>query len=175
MNRNKLIIAAVLILIAILTVGMVAGFSDSKKTDTKLKIKVKSPIHEGDKVKIMLTDINGTPLANKTVNVTITDSDNDTSNRSLATNAKGIAKLKVNKDEGEYVIKCSFGGDDMYNGNETKKKINVEEEVVEEEVSDPGAFYSEQEGRVIYTGEVHDAPDGNRYEHLGNNEWVRVD
>ena len=40
---------------------------------------------------------------------------------------------------------------------------------------DSGAFYSAQEGRTIYTGEIHDAPDGHQYKHLGNNEWEKID
>lgn len=40
---------------------------------------------------------------------------------------------------------------------------------------DSGAFYSAQEGRIIYTGEIHDAPDGHQYKHLGNNEWEKID
>lgn len=172
MTRNRLIIGGLVVLVLILTVGMVAGLSDSAKTDTKLKVKAVSPIHEGDKIKIKLTDSNNTPISNKTVKVTITDKNTKKSfNYSVVTNGKGVGKLKIDKGEGKYVIKCKFEGDDMYNGNKTSKKITVEEE----EVSDPGAFYSEQEGRVIYTGEIHDAPDGNRYEHVGNNEWVMVE
>ena len=50
MNRSKLIFAGLILIVSILSVGMVMGVSDSNKTDTKLKIKVKSPVHEGDKV-----------------------------------------------------------------------------------------------------------------------------
>ena len=41
--------------------------------------------------------------------------------------------------------------------------------------NDKGAFYSKQEGRIIRTGEIHEGPDGNKYEHLGNNEWKQID
>lgn len=40
---------------------------------------------------------------------------------------------------------------------------------------DAGAFYSEQEGRIIRTGEIHEGPDGKKYEHLGNNQWAEVE
>ena len=58
MKRSKLILAGLILIVAILSVGMVMGVSDSNKTDTKLKIKVKSPVYEGDKVKITLIDVN---------------------------------------------------------------------------------------------------------------------
>ena len=40
---------------------------------------------------------------------------------------------------------------------------------------DDGAFYSEQAGRTIYTGEVQLGPDDHYWKHLGNNEWVMID
>lgn len=177
MDKNKLVFGGLVAIIAIISVGMVMGVSDTNKTETKLKVKASSPFHEGDSIKIKLMDANNTPISNKTVNVTVTDNNNDSSNFSVMTNDKGVGKLKLDKDAGEYEVKCNFTGDDKY--NPCNKTINLtieEEEVVEEESSeDSGAFYSAQEGRVIYTGEIHDAPDGNRYEHVGNNEWVMVE
>lgn len=172
--RKRLIVIALIVMISILTVGAVVGLSDSDKTDTKLKIKAKSPLHEGDSIKIKLSDVNNTPLANQTINVTITDEDNESDNSSLVTNDRGVCKLKIDKDEGKYSVRCVFAGNGTYNATEKTKKITVEE--VEEDTSDydPGAFYSEQAGRVIYTGEVQEGPDGCWYEHQGYNEWVRV-
>ena len=37
---------------------------------------------------------------------------------------------------------------------------------------DEGAFYSEQSGRVVSTGEVQENPDGSYWKHTGNNHWV---
>ena len=171
MNRNRLVFAGLLILIAVLSVGMVMAVSDTNKTATKLTIKAKSPIHEGDKIKIKLTDVNNTPISNQTVKVTITDKEKNSYKYSVVTNKKGVAKLKLDKGEGKYKIKCKFRGNDKYNATQKTKKITVEEE---ESDDDPGAFYSEQAGRVIYTGEVQEGPDGNWYQHVGYNEWVQV-
>ena len=129
MKRSKLILAGLILIVAILSVGMVMGVSDSNKTDTKLKIKVKSPVYEGDKVKITLIDVNNTTIANKTIKITLKDEDNEKYTYSIVTNKKGVAKL---------------------------------------------AFYSGQAGRTIYTGEVQEGPDGNWYQHVGYNEWVRI-
>lgn len=177
MDKSRLVFGGLIVVIAIISVGMVMGVSDTSKTDTKLKIKASSPIHEGDKIKIKLMDANNTTISNKTVNVTLKDENNESYNYSVTTNDKGVAKLKLDKGAGEYEVICNFTGDDKYNPCNKTIKITIEEEVVEEEESyeDSGAFYSAQEGRVIYTGEIHDAPDGNRYEHLGNNEWVMVE
>ena len=77
---------------------------------------------------------------------------------------------------------------DNYNSNDNNKDCNankskiIEEEVVETEpvssnsdepVQDPGAFYSHQEGKTFYTGDIVDSPVG-KMRHLGNNEWEPV-
>lgn len=41
--------------------------------------------------------------------------------------------------------------------------------------SDPGAFYSYQDERMIHTGEIVLAPDDHHWKHLGYNEWVKID
>ena len=171
MNRSKLIFAGLILIVSILSVGMVMGVSDSNKTDTKLKIKVKSPVHEGDKVKITLTDLNNTTIANKTIKITLKDEDNEKYTYSIVTNKKGVAKLELDRGAGEYKIKCKFKGDDKYNSCNKTRKITIE---AEESDYDEGAFYSEQAGRTIYYGEIQEGPDGNWYQHVGDNEWVRV-
>ena len=40
---------------------------------------------------------------------------------------------------------------------------------------DPGAFYSPQSNRMIYTGDTELAPDGHTYRHLGYNQWEQID
>ena len=63
-----------------------------------------------------------------------------------------------------------------------KKNLEIVEDPVEaisdNNVSvnvDKGAFYSQQAGKTIYTGEVQLAPDGHYWKHMGNNEWVKSD
>lgn len=168
MNRKRLIIVGLIVLVAILSVGMAMGVSDSKKAATKLKIKAKSPLHEGDKIKIVLKDANKTPIAKQKVKVTITDKYKNTYKYTVTTNKKGVAKLKINLGEGKYKVKCKYKGNAKYNATKKTKKITVEEDY------DSGAFYSEQAGREIYTGEIQEGPDGNWYQHVGGNEWVRI-
>lgn len=172
MNRNKLMVCGLIAVIAILSVGMVMGAPDSKKVDTKLKIKFDSPLHEGDIIKFKLTDAKKAPISNKTLNVRITDENGKSDYYSVVTSQYGNGKLKLDKGAGEYVVKCRFAGDKNYTLSKKIQKITVEEE--EEDYYDSGAFYSEQAGRTIYTGEVQEGPDGCWYEHVGNNEWVRV-
>ena len=107
--------------------------STQHKIDTKLTIKSNSTLYEGDSIKVKLTDLNGTAIVNQTINITITDGDNACSYYSVVTNEKGVGKLKLDKDVGNYTVNCTYTGNDIYAGNNTTKKITIEEEVVEAE------------------------------------------
>ncbi|WP_299526203.1 hypothetical protein [uncultured Methanobrevibacter sp.] len=52
---------------------------------------------------------------------------------------------------------------------------NYENDVSSQETKDPGAFYSDQAGRTIYTGEIETGDDDHQWKHLGNNEWEKID
>ena len=74
MDKNKMIILALIVVIAALLVGMAFTMMPNMgKQDTKLKFKSNSTLKEGDSLKIKLTDANGTAIANQTVNITIKD------------------------------------------------------------------------------------------------------
>lgn len=62
------------------------------------------------------------------------------------------------------------------NGTVTAESITVAQHSAATASSsyDSGAFYSEQSGRTIYTGEIQDGPDGHKWKHLGNNQWVKI-
>lgn len=134
MDKNKLIIIALVAIIIILAAALFATNYHAKE-DTELKITGNSTFYEGDSIKVKLTDLNGTPISNQTINVTITDKDNTNSYYSVVTNEKGVGKLKLEKDVGNYTVNCTYGGNDKYNGNITSKKITIEEEVVEAQTS----------------------------------------
>ncbi|MBE6502452.1 MAG: hypothetical protein E7Z79_08445 [Methanobrevibacter thaueri] len=172
MNRSKLFFAGLLLMIAILSVGMVMGVSDSKKADTKLKIKVSSPVHDGDKIKIKLVDSKNKPISKKKVKVSVKDEYGNADYYTLTTNSYGNAKLKLDNGEGAFKVKCKFTGDAKYKPAKKTKWVTVEAE--EGSDYDEGAYYSQQAGRTIYSGEVQEGPDGNWYMHVGDNEWVRI-
>ena len=157
MDRNKVIISGIIVVIVILVIGIVVTMPIHEKDNTQLTIKAESPIHKGDKIQIKLTDGNNTPIANQTINVTITDKDNASSYYSVVTNDKGVGKLKLDKSEGKYSINCTYGGNENYTGNTTVKKIKIEKKVAESETtqysssesSDDGYTYSPQSGKYI--------------------------
>ena len=184
MDRNKIIILALIAVIAVLIIGLAVVMPGFGKEKANVTIKSNDTISQGESIEIELTDVNGTPIENETVNVTLTDENGTEEIRVIAvTDDEGVAEVEVDEDQetGNYTVECTFEGNENFTENTTVQEIEIVEETAEEDVSDtsddydPGAFYSEQEGRVIYTGEIHGGPDGHRYLHLGYNEWEMVD
>ena len=154
---------------------------DFGKQKANITIESNDALNQGDSIKINLTAVNGTPIDNETVNVTIKNDTGDVENQVVTfTDDEGVAEIIVSEEPGNYTVECTFEGNDNFTEDTTTQEIEVTEEVepVEDTSStddDPGAFYSAQEGRIIYTGEIHDAPDGHKYKHLGYNQWVLVE
>lgn len=184
MEKNKILIIALIAVIAVLLIGIAVVMPGFGKEKANITIKSNDTISQGESIKIELTDVNGTPIDNETVNVTLTD-ENGTEDVKVAvlTDDEGIAEVEIDEEEvvGNYTVECTFEGNDNFTEETTTQEIEIVEEDVEDDVEDTsedidyGAFYSEQAGRVIYTGEIHDGPDGHRYRHLGYNEWEMVD
>ena len=134
MDKNKLIMLILVIIIAILAAGLVMSNMHSfEKKQTKLTITGNSSISKGDSIKVKLTDLNDTPIANQTVNITVTGKDNTSEYFSVVTNDKGVGKLKMDKDAGSYKINCTYGGNDKYAGNSSSKKLTIKEKAAETE------------------------------------------
>ncbi len=159
MDKNKIIIIALIAVIAALLVGMVAMMPNTNKKDSKLTFKSNDTLTEGDSLKIMLTDVNGTTISNQTVNVTITDKDKSNSYYSVLTNEKGIGTLKLDKSAGEYEVTISYGGNDGFNGCNATQKITIKEEVVEAE---PTSSSSQSGTTPRYTTDEHGTYDNVR-------------
>ena len=129
-----MIIIALIAVILALVVGMFA-MANHAKEDTKLAITSNSTLHEGDSIDVKLTDLNGTPLSDQTINITITDKNNTGYYYSVVTNEKGVGKLKLDKSEGNYTVNCTFGGNENFTGNTTTKEIRIENDVAETQSS----------------------------------------
>ena len=123
MNKNYLVIIILIIIIILLSAGILLSFNHAK-WDSKISIKSNNTLYEGDSINVRLTDLNNTPLVNKTVNITITSGNGLSNITSNITNDKGIIKLEFN-NSGNYSINCTFLGDENYTGNSTLKNITV--------------------------------------------------
>lgn len=172
--RNRIIIGLLIVLVVSLSIGASTAFSLFGKEDTSLAVISNDTVDQGDDLNISLTKVNGDPIDNATVNITLTDEDGSNLTFSVLTNKSGIAKLQLN-DSGDYLVNCTYGGNDDLKECNATQNLTVNSVEDDSADADSGAFYSGQAERVISTGEIHDAPDGHRYQHMGNNEWKQID
>lgn len=180
MNKNRILFVILILMVAVLMIGASSAFSLFGKQKTQLNIISDDTIYQGDEFKINLTNDKGEAIVNATVNITVTGDDGFNNTTNITTNESGLASLKVDYGSGKYVFNCTYAGSDDYEASNATQNLTVQyvesqQEDTTDSNYDPGAFYSAQEGRTIYTGEVHDAPDGHKYKHLGYNEWQKID
>lgn len=134
MENNKIIIIALVVIIAALLAGIIAVMPHDKQ-DTKLTFESNSTLTQGDSLKIKLTDANGTAIANQVVNITIRDKDNLNDYHSVVTDDNGVGTIKIDKTPAKYDVTISYAGNDNYAACNATEKITVEENVVEATVS----------------------------------------
>lgn len=132
MDKNQWIIVGLVIVIIALIIGLAVMMQAPTKENVKLTIKNKKVIEEGENVKIQLTDMNGTPIKDQTVNISVTDKDGTTDYHSVVTNEKGVGKLKLDKNPGKYTVNCTYGGNENYTANTTNQTLKIKEKPVEE-------------------------------------------
>lgn len=181
MEKNKLIIIALLVIIVALLVGIFATMPNFSKADSQLEIIGNDTLNEGDNLQVKLTDVNGTALSNQTVNITITDENKTSEYHSVITNDDGVGELKLEKDAGKYDVTVIYAGNDGYNGCNTTKKITINEEVVKAQQSTTSsssqdAIFYDSRYNVFYdsNGIIVD-PDGKHPQNVGKSYQEMLD
>ncbi|MBR4448369.1 Ig-like domain-containing protein [Methanobrevibacter sp.] len=182
MDQNKIIIIALIAIIAILLVGIAAVMPNLNKKDTNLDFKSKSTLSEGDYLKIKLTDVNGNAIVGQTVNVTITDKNQASDYHSVVTNSNGNGKLKLDKSKGKYDVTVTYGGNDDYNGCNATESIKIKEAQQEEASSaqsGPAPYAYKSDGTPMYSQSEVDNYMYNKYGfvnyHVGSNGYIDMD
>ena len=135
MEKNKIIIIALIVVIVALLAGIFAVMPNFAKADSQLEIMCNDTVDEGDTLQIRLTDANGTALINQTVNITVTDKDKNADYHSVVTDGEGIGELKLEKDAGEYDISVNYNGNDAYKGCNATKNITINKKAAEAQVT----------------------------------------
>lgn len=188
MEKNQIIILALIVVILALLVGMVVMMMPNMtKQDTMLKFKTGSKLHEGDSLQIMLSDADGSTLAGQTVKITVTDKNKSKDYHSVETNENGVGTLKLDKDAGKYTITIKYGGNDKYKGCNATKKITIEEKAEEADTSSssssasstPSAYAYKSDGTPMYSQAEVDRYMLNKYGmvdyHVGDNGYIDMD
>ena len=123
-NKNLIIIICVAIVIcAIIGFGIFA--LTSTQTESVISADIPSSLTVGDTISISLIDSEGSPLKNKDIILTFTDSNNKSKNVTVKTNDAGIAKYKVKLESGKYTINGLFKEDGYKSSNFIKKKTDT--------------------------------------------------
>lgn len=183
MDYNKTIILLVVIIAIILVVGAVFMMNPFKQ-ESKIDIVTNGTVHTNTTFLVKSTGLNNTSLANENISIEILDNkSNAVIDEEVKTNEYGEASIELtNVSEGNYTVNVTFDGNDEYKECSVEQDleiVNGTAEVLSQDDRstnvDNGAFYSEQAGKTVYTGEVQLAPDGHYWKHMGNNEWVKID
>lgn len=155
--EQKHIIIILLIVVVVLAAAMaVMILSPSMaKQETQITVTSNETVYEGDNLTFKLTDINSTGISNQTVNVTLKDSDGETSYFSAVTNSDGIGTLKLDKSAGNYTVNVTFAGNDNYTGSTASQDLEINEEVVEQPAAQQSSSSSSNGGGLHYDKEIN--------------------
>ena len=133
--ENKNIIMMLVVIIVVLAAAVGVMFSQQMaKEKSNLKIADKK-INVGDSLVVKLTDSQGNPISNETVNIKLTYKNGTAIDKKTATNSKGKAKFTM-EEKGKYSVECRFDGNGKYASASITDNITVEKattKVVNEE------------------------------------------
>lgn len=146
LDSKNLILCCILVVIGTL-VACVAAISTHGE-ETQITVLSNSTLYKSENVSIQLTTVNGTPLANQSVNVTLIDSDNETNTMNLVTNSEGRASFELGGIAvGNYTVECVFGGSDGYVSSNATATLEIKEEIKQETTTATSSQKSTSNGR----------------------------
>ena len=112
----------VIIVVLAAAVGVMSQQMAKEKSNLKIADKT---VNVGDSLVVKLTDSQGNPISNQTVNIKLTYKNGTSIDNKTATNSKGNAKFTM-EEKGEYSVECIFDGTDKYASSSVTDNITVE-------------------------------------------------
>lgn len=132
MDYNKIIIALIIILVALVVVGIVVLNPLTSKTETNVVITSSNELNDGEQVSITLTDINGTGIADQIVNITFVDANGGENPQRVVTDGGGNAVITLNGlASGQYTVNVIYGGNDNYLNSSTSQQLTIKEKATQ--------------------------------------------
>ncbi|WP_295609452.1 Ig-like domain-containing protein [uncultured Methanobrevibacter sp.] len=153
-NKNIIMMLVVIIVVLAAVVGVMSQQMAKEKSNLKIADK---KVNVGDSLVVKLTDSQGNPISNETVNIKLTYKNGTAIDEKTATNSKGKAKFTM-EEKGKYFVECRFDGNDKYASSSITDNITVEKattKVVSEEQTSTTTHASKN------------APDGGIYPEYG--------
>ena len=154
MNFKNILLVIAIIVVVIGAFSFLMSHQASPKIDTKITVTSAANLTEGDNISFQLTDINGTPIANQTLNTTVFESSGKTFPMVLHTDANGKAGFEVNSTmAGQCVVKIKFAGNDKYDGSNATQNIMINKKVVKITTNSSSILQrnSSYQNRSVYT------------------------
>lgn len=129
MNNKILVLVCTVILI--LAAFVSAFVFINPQEESSLTITSNATLYDGDNCTVKLTDENGLGIANKTVNVTLTNENGSKSNFEYITDGDGLISFNIT-GIGNYSIGCVFDGDSDYKSTNVTQNVSVIANVVQD-------------------------------------------
>lgn len=129
MNNKILVLVCAVILI--LAAFVSAFVFINLQEESSLTITSNATLYDGDNCTVKLTDENGLGIANKTVNVTLTNENGSKSNFEYITDGDGLISFNIT-GIGNYSIGCVFDGDSDYKSTNVTQNVSVIANVVQD-------------------------------------------
>lgn len=127
-NKILVLVCAVILILAVIVSAFV--FINPQE-ESSLTITSNATLYDGDNCTVKLTDENGLGIANKTVNVTLTDEKGLKSNFKYITDNEGLISFNIS-GVGNYSINCVFEGDGNYKSTNVTQNVSVISNVVQD-------------------------------------------
>ena len=111
-------------------IGVMFLNSVNAKEPSSIKITSSNEQNEGGNLSVILTDLNGTPISNESLNISITNSNGiPVMGKSVKTDSKGEINLNLDLKKGEYKVNVTYKGNQKYAGINTTQKLTIKEAV----------------------------------------------
>lgn len=156
MNRNIIIIAIFIILVAVVGVFALTQMQSGEEgmLNTQIKFLNEETIKNGQAVEFELNDEKGEHLASQNVTIIFTE-DGQNQTYSIVTDTFGKGSLVMNNEEpGSYDVEVRYNGSTKYYASTAKTTITIEGEQtqVEESDSQPATQTNSTAGTSLYNG-----------------------
>ena len=168
MNRNIIIIAIIVILVAIVGVFALTQMQsgDEGMLNTQIKFLSQETIKNGQAVEFELNDEKGQHLANQNVTIIFTEN-GENQTYSIITDTYGKGSLVMNNEEpGSYDVEVRYNGSAKYHPTSAKTTITIEGEETQTEESNTQAPTSTNSsaGTSLYNGNSSASSDNLHYD-----------
>lgn len=129
MNKNIIIIAIIVLIIAIMGIFAfsLTQTANDEKLNTQITFLSQSTLRNGEAVQFELKDANGNLLANQNITITFVEN-GENQTYSIITDSNGKGALVLNNEEpGDYEVTVTFAETERYYGSSAKQTITVED------------------------------------------------